>query len=45
MLDFLRDYAYEMSELSQALNCFLGNGNCKFLCGPIPIAVQWNDRT
>ena len=40
MLDFLRDYAYEMSELSQALTVFFAMVLAIALAVPIPIAVS-----
>ena len=40
MLDFLRDYAYEMSELSQALTVFFAMVIAIALAVPIPIAVS-----
>ena len=40
MLDFLRDYAYEMSELSQAFTVFFAMVIAIALAVPIPIAVS-----
>ena len=40
MLEFLKDYAYEMSELSQALTVFGAMVIAIALAVPIPIAVS-----